>query len=492
MSARDISFRETQFTGLTRTDVSATFECEGSPLVMSSELSELLANEMNTLKYGVPLPLMENEDSAMAYHSWGIHTVVVPSNEGGRLRVGIRGARAELRELTLLLKAANGAEASLVRSPASWEARIDFAPGTRGADGRCTALVHANAPGSTYEIYAIFEDAGFARSKDGHPSIPWNFWYFPFAHDADGNAFDNDVLAPLQRYEAAFDVRGAFDWELAHHGDPYMNRAEWEGHCHFASIASILFEPPPVAGVTHNDVLLLCEEVKFLATEFAGSFVLLGLPWSLPEENDRKKDGDFHEKKPNENSTKFARWDVLGQLLVVLRQRIRDDGQMLTMDLRDPDAHEAIWNFAVYRYTTRYWQLDVDVPTRCEGETTLFANAADLPDPKTGSTGSPVKQPKQVNGEWKFENQGGGGQERVLRYQMDFGTGGSMNTLSPDNRWWSVKRRKVSKVKFYAPRHAMSVERLLEPGVRNIENGGNPHIQRDHILGLLKLRDRFA
>lgn len=69
-------------------------------------------------------------------------------------------------------------------------------------DGIYTSYV--SAPSGAYSIYATFDEIGFSRGKDGTPLMPWNFWYFPYSHAADGSLWREKAVQPLAKYEAAF------------------------------------------------------------------------------------------------------------------------------------------------------------------------------------------------------------------------------------------------------------------------------------------------
>jgi hypothetical protein len=446
---------------------------------MTKVLGTNIPNPFNLLH---ALPLMENAGKAQAFTNvLGVHALAIPSDLGGRLTVGF-GKKHEAHDHAMVVVDPDG---KLHTPDVSGRVRIDFAPGKRGS-GLCLANVHA--PSGQYSIFALFEEVGFAREKDGSHLIPWNFWYWPHAEaKKKDTAWGSTTFVPIPHYEQAFKVKGAKAWEKANHNDPTKTEAGWVGHCHNSAPASILFEAPPDGGLKHNGVDFTCEDLKFYGTEFFGRFGALQFAWGLPGTGPMGRDGPLQEQRPSDDPKLFGTdKDALCGFLDALRSEIRDNGRALMMDLRDSTgaAHEEVWNQAVYQYVTRYWQTKATDLQLTEGETALFAND-DFMLPDGSSSGLPAEI-KTVHGEPEARPNGSG-REQVCRFRLRFKTNGEMDDASSDNRWWDVK---AGTNRIHAPRFAFWVKRPA--AAETPESDGNPFIDRANVITLLPIRTKFA
>ncbi len=445
-------------------------------------------NVLNTIRAARTLLLMENEDDAKVFEtSLDWFEIYVPSDHGGRLRVGF-GRRFHDDAHALVLEGSNGVTART--DSTTQEAHVDFEPGARG-DGVCK--VYVSAPLGKFSIYALFDEVGFARDTDGSPLIPWNFWYFPYSNKQKDTAWGSDVMSPLRRYMEAFDVTNALAWELEHHGDPDGTRQSWEGHCDDAAAASILFVAPPDDGLTHNGVRFKAEDLKFYAVEYFGRFGSLDRVWTLKEEHRGIREGFFHQFKPNDDPAQFGQ--VIAVFIDHLRRHIRDLGAPLRMDLRDGNGgdYRQLWNHAVYKYAARYWQRDPTDPRRTEGQLILSANGDFIPQDGR-SSGVPAKV-RLVRGERVVEPNGTGRDLRI-EFGLRFRGTGEMDAASEDNEWWSVRNwNPVTNSEFgellHAPRDVNIVLRSWDLDFERPASRGNPHIKREHVENLLLIRERF-
>lgn len=435
-------------------------------------------NFLNTSDVSFRLPLMKQKEDAVHFtFGYGFHSVFVPSNLGGRLRIGFGGPEFESKKKEIGVV---DPHAVLHRRDESGEVRIDIEPRMRKSGLFSIAVSDED---KDYHLYALFEESGTARQADGSPLIPWNFWYFPFGDSTkEKSAWAGTVLQPLQKYERAFGKTGVLDWEIEHHADPRKVRDEWEGHCHLAAPASVMFFEPKADGVEINGETFLAEEIKLLGAEFVGRFGVVTDLYDLPETAFRR--GPLHEKKPSDDPEAFGTdsWGLV-TLLETMRMEIGIKGNALIMDLRDETGanHKEVWNHAVYRYVTRYWQPDVSDPTLVDGACTLFANA----DIYTGaeSSGRPATTTIK-DGETVVEH-GVDSTSRRNEFTLRFASTGLHDTSAPENRWTSTRR---AHVETFAPRYAKRIEK---PSKKVVLQAGNPLIHPEHVLALLKLRPEF-
>src|SRR5262249_29188995 len=113
------------------------------------------------------------------------------------------------------------------------------------------------------------------------PLIPWTFWYWPTAK---GNAFWDLAGDVMARFGKAFgknpnDCKSAEQTD--HVTDPVSDIPyfDWQGHCHLAAPASILFEEP--RDTKHNGQSFDQADLKFLALEYWGNFGKVLPVWEL-------------------------------------------------------------------------------------------------------------------------------------------------------------------------------------------------------------------
>lgn len=273
-------------------------------------------------------------------------------------------------------------------------------------------------------------------------------------------------------------------WEKAHHGDPTKSRPEWQGHCHLAAPASVMFVNPPAEGLEYNGVEFLAEELKFYAAEFVGRFGRFTPVYELPTDGSGARKGELHEMKPSQKQELFGTdpHALLG-LLGVVRRELGVSGNALVVDFRDMSGldHAEVWNQAVYRYVTRYWQPDVSDPTLTDGSCALFSNA----DRYTGTVTSGLPAHTELeHGETVVKHDV---EHEVCRneFTVRFTASGTHDASAPENRWKATLRRGVDT---FAPRYALRIER---PAKKVVEAHGNPRIDPKHVLELLRLRPEF-
>ncbi len=436
-------------------------------------------NIMNTIDVARRLPLVRSRSDAKHFtESPGFHALFLPTNLGGRLRIGFADTKQDAKKKRLGVVDPHG---NVHTRDESGEVRIDIEVLRRG-NGLFQIAVYDET--QDYRLYAMFEESGTARQADKKPLIPWNFWYFPFAASRkDESAWGGTELQPLQKYERAFKETGVLAWEKAHHGDPTKSRPEWQGHCHLAAPASVMFVNPPAEGLEYNGVEFLAEELKFYAAEFVGRFGRFEKVYELPTK-DGHRGGVLQEKKPSESPEVFgAARDGIVELLRMLRRELQVKGRALIMDLRDATGLDPteVWNHAVYRYVTRYWQPDVADPTLTDGSCAVFANG----DFYSGivSSGMPARTTTR-DGEAVIDHLESH-EKRVSEFTVRFTADGEHDANAAENRW-KATRSPIADT--FAPRFAVAVSK---PANSVVEPFGNPRIDPKHVLELLQLRPEF-
>jgi hypothetical protein len=436
-------------------------------------------NILNPFSVMHDLPLMESRKHAqLSLNGVGVHRIFVPSDLGGRLVVGF-GKEPDPKGNAMVVFDTQGQP----HEPnGRGEVQFDIPKGKRG-DGVC--LANVQAPSKQYSIYALFDETGFAREKDGSPLIPWNFWFWPFAESQrESSAWGSSTLRPLQKYEKAFKVEGVLDLEKQIHNDPDGTKQDWEGHCDIAAPATIMFNAPPDEGLTHRGVHFTCEELKLFAIEFFGRYGSVDNVWRLPGTGARGRYGEFQEFKPNHNPTRFG--TKIAKFLDRLRENVRELGHALMMDLRDSggSAPHQVWNHAAYRYATRFWQVDGTDLNLTEGSTMLYANADTIP--KDGSSsGRPADVVFTDDGPVPVPNDSG--RKQQYRFRVRFTKSGEYESNSSDNRWFSAIE---AGTKVYPPRYANVVMQPYPVDPPRLPEG-NVRIERADVLKLLSLRPRF-
>lgn len=452
---------------------------------MSDRSSTVAPNILNTVDLLHRLPLMRRVGDAQVFeYGLGAHLVRVPSDGGGRLRIGLRHAKSG-DELSVI-----GPDGTVYDGGPGREVRLEIEALKRGS-GLFVAGVRA--PRKRYEIYATFEEIGAAKTASGKYLIPWNFWYFPYAADLkEKSAWGSSVTRPLHKYEEAFGVSGVVDWELDNHRKLTGGKS-WEGHCNIAALASIAFEPPPKEGVEENGVRFECEEIKLLAAEVLGRYADLDDAWT-PLSFSRHA-ADLRKKKPSEDPGLFGSDEMLVTFLEHLSREIRMQGRALAMDLRDATGKdpEEVWNHAVFYYATRYWQLDAEDPTLVEGEVELLANA----DTWGGSESSGMPASVAAAGEDEiFDYRNTDRAIRKCRFRVRFTPAGKLARGATDNQWLSViaivrnEQGKDSAIKTFAPVYSVRVKQL-STAIQSEEHA-NPFVDRTDVLRLIRLRSEFS
>jgi hypothetical protein len=456
---------------------------------MGDRSATVAPNILNTVDLLHRLPLMESVNDAQVHeYGLGAHLVRVPSDGGGRLRIGFRHAKAG-DELSVI-----GPDGTVYERGPGGEVRIEIEARKRGS-GWFVAGVRA--PGKTYTIYALFEEVGVATREGGQHLIPWTFWYFPYAlEEQDRSAWGSSVLRPLHKYEEAFGVSGVVDWELANHLELSGGKS-WEGHCNTAALASIAFVPPPTEGVVHNGVDFSCEELKLLAAEVVGQYADLEDVWTPLFYSDHP--GDLRSKKPSEDPELFGGGEMLVAFLEHLCRWMRMQGEALAMDLRDATGQdpEEVWNHAVFYYRTRFWQPDVDDPELTEGGVELLANADKWGDGGK-ATGVPAKVVVTKYREATLKRNEGWWTVRRCRFRLRFTPGGLAMQGAPDNRWLSVhavfplddEGTEIATAETFAPVYSVRLKSISSARQSSVH--GNPHVGREDVLALLRLRSRYV
>jgi len=426
----------------------------------------LAPNIVNTLGRPVPLRLVFGEDGVELFEqAIGAFKILVPSDRG-RLSVTLH---LPLEGTRLVVIAPDGSQHT--PGDAAVTATVEVDPKTRG-NGCYHAVVLA--PNGHFGIYATFSEAASAGF------VPWNFWYFPYRRDLtpDSSVFNVDLWDPLTKYEAAFGVEGALQWEYDNHSD--IGRpgcGAWEGHCEAGSFASVIFEEPKA--VTHNGVTFTPEEVKFLAAEVSPRIVWFdGVDPNTKKDDDElwvisadfNKDGTDERLKPSADPERFGQ-ELLG-FMKTLRLNLSRDRQPVVVDLRDAHGKEpkSLWNHAVYRYRIRYAQPDAADLRRVEGRLLLMANRDDF-EPDGSSTGLPTGNPvtRELVFESRLADDGGLINDDVLKLRA---------VWAPE---WTHGAATT-----YMPRHVVAIRGVTEAERSNPRS--NPRVQLAHVLQLARMR----
>ena len=447
------------------------------------------SNLTNSIGLFRRLPLLENESSALAVTGLGFFITYVPSKYGGILEVGCSDAKAKV---LVRYKDPNGSPLKDLDNKEISAAQRFVYPVRPGEHGWYFIFV-GNVSG-TYRVWATFKEVGLARegnSDNDDPLIPWNFWYFPNAASMkEKTAWGSSTLQPCQKYEA-FGKANVLTWEKQHHNDPSGTAGGWWGHCHNAAPASMIFQEPPAAGIKHNGVDFLCEELKFFATEFYGRFGNDKFNWGLPGTGPMGRSGFYQQHKPSENPKRFGKH--IGVFHNNLIKTILKGRMPVMMDLRDSSGSDdsAVWNQAVYKYEAHFFEttphsdwMDLQVKTILRANEDVLYN-------DYRSSGTPAKivangpraggLPKDA-----VPDPAKPKRDQVLRYRLIFKTNGTFYEKHKNNSWDSVTLEGNS-VELYAPRF------IFEPTkpTGNSSPDGNPGIDKSDVLTLLKLRDRF-
>ena len=440
---------------------------------------------------------MENPSKSVSFSgNQNVFKIWVPARFGGLLQVGCKQSGSKIK-LTH-----SGADVKDITGKTPTIDSFVNAEIPPGQFGWFTAAVSANS--NVLDMWARFFETGLSReqaNENADPLIPWNFWYFPFTDTyPEKTAWGSSTLQPCQKYERAFGKAGVLDWEMAHHRNP--NARDWEGHCDDAVFASVYFATPSDEGkpAKEHEVWFTCEELKFLAAEFAGQMKVPDWRWTLPPNHPHV--GPFHEKKPSDKADIWDYSELFGKKIggfhKVLRQALLIEKMPLLMDLRDARGqdHTQVWNHAVYRYVAQYWETmphgnwkDIQV------ETLINANADHLND-DFSSGGSPAKiikgpKPGGIPKSTVPNNDPGiRRRDQTLRYRVMFRDDGDIDEKNALNRWFSVKHTPTTvEHDLHAPRYAAA------PGMPtgNPAEDKNPNVQiaPADVLQLLPLRARF-
>jgi hypothetical protein len=465
----------------------------------------LAPNLTNSIGLFRRLPLLESESNALAFTGLGFFITYVPSKYGGILEAGCSDANAKV---IVRYKDPNGSPLKDLNDKEISPAKRFVYPVRPGEYGWYFIFI-GNVSG-TYKVWATFKEVGLARegnSDNDDPLIPWNFWFFPNdSSQIEKTAWGSSTLKPCQKYESAFTKSGVFTWEKQNHNDPHGIAENWEGHCHNSAPASMIFKEPPKAGKKHNGVDFLCEELKFLATEFYGRFGNDKFIWGLPGTGPMGRRGFYQEKKPSDNPRRFGKH--IGIFHNNLIKRILKARMPVMMDLRESSGldHSEVWNQAIYKYEAHFFEttphgdwMDLQVKTflRAHGDwmdlqvkTFLRANEDVMYD-DFSSSGIPAKivangprpggLPKDAVPDPAADKR-----DQVLLYRLIFKSNGTFFEKHKKNRWKSVTLEGETN-ELHAPRF------IFEPKkpTGNPSADGNPLISKSDVLTLLELRDRF-
>jgi hypothetical protein len=382
--------------------------------------------------------------------------LVIPTRTGGRLTIVHEGG-GTLRQLV----GHDGAEI-LVKGGSS---KIEYDVPV-GRYGLHYVIAEGGSP-RTVSCQFVQECVARTSPSDSAPMFaPWNFFYWPSADPymlphtdekthvitwvPSPNRYLPTEIAVLRKYARAFGKNPdlAEKWERHFHVE--ANGPEWEGHCHLAAAASILFEEPVARTVSFHDLTtnapakesFSIEEIKYLASEWVGNFSNPERVWALEKggvvHNDLKKvyypmvfkPGEPmdaaglafairsylpKETNPDEMARKTLRsqphlvgdvkgWfgELAASFYQALIDQIKVDKQALVADLRGAGALSGpaeVWNHAVFYYKASYEERTPDHGADADSldmwiTCSIMANADLSPgtDPKTGelvSTGVP-------------------------------------------------------------------------------------------------------
>lgn len=468
-----------------------------APPAVSRQRLPLMEDPSKALTFSIvtiSIALPGSERKTHALSGW--FEIYVPSRYGGVLEVGCSEPAADV---SLIRRGATTPLKDLAGNPLQPADRVAY-PVRPGEFGWFDVSVGKLPQSGTYRMWATFREIGLARednTDDAEPLIPWNFWYFPYGGARrEQTAWGSATLQPLQKYEQAFGKAGVLAWEKANHNDPAGTRQGWEGHCHHASHASVLFKPPPPQGVAFNGVQFSCEELKLLATEFAGNTRNWKHVWQLPgipgvidllrgEKPGQAKSAASKKMFGNE-AARFHK---------VIQEYLIQDRKALVMDLGQESGVSPyeLWNQAVYRYESRFWETPSSGDWKdIQVEATLYANQ-DLIPANFASSGLPasiVAQGPLPGGKphTVTSNTTTPGRDEVLRYRLIFKDDGQINDDPNEvkNEWYSVKDP-TGKIDLWAPRY------IAEPGKPSttVASDGNVKVDSADVLRLLELRDRF-
>lgn len=207
------------------------------------------------------------------------YRVWVPTDTGGDLTItALDGGTVELRRpLKKVIK------------PAAVHLNYEV---PKGEFGEYFVIAKATAG---QKVLCTFMQTSFARdgTRDSDPPlIPWTFWYWPTAQ---GNMYWDKAGDVMARFGKAFgkDPDACKAAEQTDHKTDKVSTIpffDWQGHCHLAAPASILFEEPKAGA--HNGQKFDADELKFLALEFWGNYGrMLPSVWELKR---GKPVGKFH------------------------------------------------------------------------------------------------------------------------------------------------------------------------------------------------------
>lgn len=417
--------------------------------------------------------------------------VVVPTRAAGRLRIGFGipwlDTNATLRAtMQGVVREAHNELTPGAPAPAF----VEFDLAERDCpQGDC--LVWVSSPDGRFSIEANYTEQAFARTGDGEPVIPWNFWFFPFSKaQGEMTAWNSTVVDPMGKYEKAFATVGVRSWECENHsGDEHL--PSWQGHCLQAAIASILFAQPADIGVEHNGVRFLREEVKLLAAEV--------VDWIANVESHRLSQKIYAGRKVSDLSVVEGR-DLLGHMLPAIRLFLARWGEPFVCDLRG-GASEQVWNHAVFKYENVLRQTLSNGLMAVQCRLVLFANkdawkCDDQPwNPGYVSTrsGKPHVFPDRTSCATRF-----------IEFDVSFDEGGSEVMDSSWTRLRAIymlveKGDKIERHSTYPPSAAVRVLGLWPhpfPPPTTVRPGepkhvGNPLVSFANVRKLVPLRPHF-
>ncbi len=393
-----------------------------------------------------------------------------------------------------------------------------------------------NAGTITYE----YVQTGWSREAedfDSEPIVPWNFYYWPSQR---GGLAAEQAKTILTRFGEAFG-HVSYDpglWEQQHHQSD--GEATWEGHCHWAAIASAVFEQPKQKKIKR--LKFSEEEMEFLSTEFIANFIdKVRLLWRLAEfdlkdESDSKRPAVLYYLKPGQPKTRDALATAIaahkhitlqsaqataatlaaglaskdfsdgvniafghsaGTFFTKMLVRLRQEGNPLVADMRSYFANrgpEEVWNQVYFYFQAEYTETvgnddEKDLTINCR----LHSNNDTFP-----SQGFPAKirkhPPQWPCSEYKkfvvvpnatalvFEHQ----------WRLMFDPGGSIAHEDPRCQWISAKNSHGEEM--YAPDRLNIVESFRPNRPHGVKEDtiGNPAVGKELVAdGYVRLRRRY-
>jgi hypothetical protein len=238
------------------------------------EPGRVARNNTNLLKIPVtPLKIGQittTPDDVSRFRIW------VPTDSGGVLTIRPKSGTVDLRKPF----------DKVIKSAAS-EIRFEVKAGEFGE----YFCICKSKKGT--DVDCQFVQISFARdgTKDTNdPLIPWTFWYWPTAR---GTTYWQRAGEIMAKYGKAFNKDPddcKKEEQTVHVTEPTpTGNYDWQGHCHLAASASMMFEEPKP--VKHNGQSFDTVEMKYIALEYFGNFGRFLSIWELKK--GKKKVGKY-------------------------------------------------------------------------------------------------------------------------------------------------------------------------------------------------------